>query len=118
MEKNDATLALDALTPSRQTMLTDALTGHNVELASGHFTEASRESLAKVGLSQIEITALEQINLSNGTNASLKVPDSTIPSSTNNPFSKNKWNPERQRQLHDSDPILARTLMREAGLLG
>lgn len=116
MEINDS-LNIEALTPSRQVLLTDALAGNSVDLAGGQFTDISKESLAKIGLTAIEITALEQANKAAGANVPLRIAESTIASSANNPFSKEKWNLERQRHLHDTDPAKARALMREAGFL-
>lgn len=117
---NNATLNIDALTPTRQMLLTNALAGHSVELSGGKFSTLSRDSLIAIGLTPIEIAALEQANTNttdNGGTVSLLIADSTIPSSENNPFSKDKWNLELQRHLHDTNPTLAKQLMKEAGVL-
>lgn len=115
---NNATLNIDALTPTRQMLLTNALAGHSVELSGGKFSTLSRDSLIAIGLTPIELAALEQANTTdNGGKVSLLIADSTIPSSENNPFSKDKWNLELQRHLHDTNPTLAKQLMKEAGVL-
>jgi hypothetical protein len=113
---NNPTLKIDTLTASRQTLLTDALAGHRVDLTDGKFTDMSRDSLAKVGLSPIEIAAIEQDNADGGA-ASLQIAASDLSGSDNNPFTKAKWNLESQRNLHENNPSLARKLMKEAGLL-
>lgn len=117
MNKNN-TLNISALSAERQTLVTSALIGHSVEFSKGGLSESSKESLSKVGLTSIEITAIEKAN-SNATdeNALFKIPENTKPSSENNPYSKSKWNPEAQRQLHDENPVQAQNLMREAGIL-
>lgn len=115
--ENNNTLNIGALTPTRQEILTNALESHSVDLSSGKFTEISQESLSKIGLTSTEINALEQANSESGLDATLTVPGSAIPSTENNPFTKDKWNPEMQRQLHETNPATAKQLMREAGLL-
>jgi len=118
MNKNNS-LNIDALSPERQALLTSTLIGHSVELSNGKLSDSSKESLSKVGLTSIEITAIEKANSSTGTdvNTLFKIPENTIPSSENNPYIKENWNPEVQRQLHDDNPIQAQKLMREAGIL-
>lgn len=116
--ENNTTLNIDALTPTRQMLLSNALAGHSVELSGGKFSTLSRDSLIAIGLTPIEIAALEQANTTdNGGTVSLLIADSAIPSSENNPFSKDKWNLELQRHLHDTNPTLAKQLMKEAGVL-
>lgn len=115
--ENNNTLNIGALTPTRQELLTNALESHSVDLSSGKFTEMSQESLSKIGLTSTEINALEQANSESGLDATLTVSGSAIPSTENNPFTKDKWNPEMQRQLHETNPAAAKNLMREAGLL-
>lgn len=112
--ENNNTLNLDALAPSRQPLIFNALAGHSIELSKGKFSESSLESLSKVGLTSIEVTALEQGNATTDGEQSLKIPDNPIPSSENNPFSREKWNPDMQRQLHETEPLLAQKLFSEA----
>ncbi len=114
---NNTTLNVDSLTPTRQMLLSNALAGHSLELSGGKFSTLSRDSLAAIGLTPIEIAALEQANAADGGTVSLLIADSAIPSSENNPFSKDKWNLELQRHLHDTNPALAKQLMKEAGVL-
>jgi hypothetical protein len=115
---NNATLNIDALTSTRQMLLTNALASHSVELSGGKFSTLSRDSLATIGLTPIEIAALEQANgTGSGGTMTLLIADCAIPSSGNNPFSKEKWNMELQRYLHDTNPTLAKQLMKEAGVL-
>lgn len=115
---NSAALNIDVLTASRQALLTNALAGHSLELSGGKFTTISRDSLIAIGLTPIEIAALEQANASDtGEKVALKIAENTIPSSENNPFSREKWNPDMQRLVHDTNPALAKQLMKEVGLL-
>ncbi|ATG89112.1 hypothetical protein [Methylomonas koyamae] len=109
------TLNVEALTASRQTLLSDALAGHGLELVAGKFSDSSRDSLAVIGLTPIEIAALEQSNVAEtGDKVTLAIAGNMTPSRENNPFSREKWNPELQRQVHDTDPMLANQLFREA----
>lgn len=115
---NSESLNVDVLTASRQALLSNALAGHSLELSGGKFTTMSRDSLIAIGLAPIEIAALEQANTQEtGEKLALKVAENTIPSSENNPFSREKWNQDMQRSLHDTNPALAKKLMKEAGLL-
>jgi len=108
------TLNLEKLTPIRRKLLTDSLAGHNLELINGRFNEMSRSSLEAIGLSQIEITALEESNANDGIMQALMIPGQDA-SSENNPFKEDNWNPEAQRLVSESDPALTRKLMKEAG---
>jgi len=113
------TLNINALSLERQTLLTRTLIGHSVELSNGTFSDSSKESLSKVGLTSIEILAIEKDNAiaGSGSNTPLRIPENSIPSSENNPYVKESWNADAQRHLHDNDPIQAQKLMREAGIL-
>ena len=115
--ENNNTLKIGSLTPTRQELLTDALESHSVDFAGGKFTPLSLESLSKIGLTPTEINALELENSESNTAGALLVPRSSIPSLSNNPFSKGKWNTEAQRKLHETNPKQAKQLMVEAGLL-
>lgn len=115
--KNNNTLNIDVLTPSRQTLVTNALASHRLDMAGGKFTAISMESLSKIGLTTTEITAIEKNNLTSTAQVSLEIIENPAPSSENNPFNQEKWNPEKQRHLHDTNPRLAKNLMSEAGLL-
>jgi len=113
------TLNIDALSLERQALVTSTLIGHSVEMLNGKLSDSSKESLSKVGLTSIEITAIEKANLvaDSSSVSSLRIPDNSIPSSENNPYVKEDWNTDAQRQLHDNDPVQAQKLMREAGIL-
>ena len=112
--KNSEQLDASCLTPSRQTLLSDALSGHSVDVAAGKFSPISAESLAKIGLAPIEIAALEKDNATGVGTKSLKIVKDATPSSQNNPYTKDNWNPDIQRQLHDTNPSLAQKLWKEA----
>lgn len=115
---NSTSLNIDVLTASRQAILTNALAGHSLELSGGKFTTISHDSLIAIGLTPIEILALEQANVSDaGEKVALKIADNAVPSSENNPFKREKWNPDMQRLVSETNPALAKQLMKEAGLL-
>lgn len=106
------TLNAEALTPARQALLTDALGNFSLTMENGKFSPMSADSLKVIGLSPIEIDALEKVNAQLGGSVFV-VGDYK----ETNPFLKETWNPDKQRQILESDKEKGIAFMKAAGII-
>ncbi|TAN51230.1 MAG: hypothetical protein EPN21_07055 [Methylococcaceae bacterium] len=107
------TLNLSALTPQRQALLIQALGGHSVTFQSGALAPDSRKSLEIVGLTPLEIGALEAAN--SGRPGAL-IPTVSAATDPNNPWTQAGFNLTRQAEIIGRDPVLAERLRAQAGV--
>lgn len=100
------------LTPQRQELLAQALGGHRLNFQDGVFAADSRRSLEGVGLTPVEISALEEFN--RGKSAVL-IPTTRADVDKNNPWTQAGFNLTRQSEIARTDPTLAAKLKAQAG---
>lgn len=100
---------IQALTPERREKLTDGLGGLQIDVLTGGFSDQSRKSLEIVGLSPVEINAIERSNATPGTYSIAKTEVLDV-----NPFKKETFNLTAQIMLKKNNPELANRMKRLA----
>lgn len=105
-------LEMQTMTAQRQDLLTQALGGHTLTFQTFGFSSDSRQSLQAIGLTPIEITALEQANTGR---TAVTIPTSRDDADKSNPWTKNGFNLTRQGEFTRTDPVRAEKLKAKAG---
>jgi hypothetical protein len=106
------TLDILPLTAPRQDMLTGLLGGHALRFDGDTLAQDARRSLETIGLSPVEIAALEAANP--GKPAAL-VPTAKPDPHQGNPWSREHFNLTEQGRIVRDDPTLAQKLKAQAG---
>jgi len=107
---NPLPLNVEPLTKTRQAMLTDHLQGFTLTMQNGKFEPMSADSLVSIGLTPLEINSLETLNAQTGGKGFV-----VGNYKEENPFLKDSWDPQKQRQLIQNDHAKAVEYMRAAG---